>query len=115
MSYKIIRNDITKMHVECIVNTANPYPAIGDGCDSAIYHAAGSSELLAYRNALGKFEECDVFLTPGFALDCQYILHGVSPGILLKTHKTSHSQYTHSFYQSCLTVIDNGSMYLVEY
>ena len=38
-----------------------------------------------------------------------------SPGILLKTHKTSHSQYTHSFYQSCLTVIDNGSMYLVEY
>lgn len=79
MPYKIIRNDITKMHVECIVNTANPYPAIGDGCDSAIYHAAGSSELLAYRNALGKFEECDVFLTPGFALDCQYILHVVSP------------------------------------
>ena len=39
----------------------------------------------------------------------------ISPGILLKTHKTSHSQYTHSFYQSCLTVIDNGSMYLVEY
>ena len=38
-----------------------------------------------------------------------------SPGILLKTHKTSHSQYTHSFYQSCLTVIDNGLMYLVEY
>ena len=79
MPYKIIRNDITKMHVECIVNTANPCPAIGDGCDSAIYHAAGSSELLAYRNALGKFEECDVFLTPGFALDCQYILHVVSP------------------------------------
>ena len=39
----------------------------------------------------------------------------ISTGILLKTHKTSHSQYTHSFYQSCLTVIDNGSMYLVEY
>ena len=73
------------MHVECIVNTANPYPAIGDGCDSAIYHAAGSSELLAYRNALGKFEECDVFLTPGFALDCQYILHVVSPGIYFRS------------------------------
>lgn len=53
------------MHVECIVNTANPYPVIGDGCDSAIYHAAGSSELLAYRNTLGEFEECDVFLTYG--------------------------------------------------
>lgn len=37
------------------------------------------------------------------------------PGILLKSHKTSHSQYTHPFYQSCLTVIDNGSMYLVKY
>ena len=37
------------------------------------------------------------------------------PGILLKTHKTSHLQYTHPFYQSCLTVIDNGLMYPVEY
>ena len=39
----------------------------------------------------------------------------IIPGILLKTHKTSHSQYTHPFYQSCLTVIDNGLLYLVEY
>lgn len=54
------------MHVECIVNTANPYSVIGDGCDSAIYHAAGSSELLAYRNTLGEFKKCDVFLTKIF-------------------------------------------------
>ena len=39
----------------------------------------------------------------------------ITLGILLKTHKTSHSQYTHPFYQSCLTVIDNGLMYPVEY
>ena len=31
------------------------------------------------------------------------------PGILLKTHKTSHLQYTSSFlFQSCLTAVDNG-------
>ena len=57
---------VKKMHVECIVNTANPYSVIGDGCDSAIYHAAGSSELLAYRNTLGEFKKCDVFLTKIF-------------------------------------------------
>ena len=43
------------------------------------------------------------------------IIKSIFPGILLKTHKTSHSQYTHPFYQSCLTVIDNGLLYLVEY
>ena len=37
MPFKIIRNDITKMNTEAIVNTANDHAAVGTGCDSAVY------------------------------------------------------------------------------
>ena len=49
MPLKIVRNDITKMNTEAIVNTANAHVTVGPGCDSAIYKAAGYDELLAYR------------------------------------------------------------------
>ncbi|SFG21692.1 hypothetical protein SAMN04487761_10833 [Lachnospiraceae bacterium C7] len=40
MPFQIVRNDITKMHVDAIVNTANPMPGYGAGIDSAVYEAA---------------------------------------------------------------------------
>ena len=49
MPLKIVRNDITKMNTEAIVNTANAHVTVGPGCDSAIYKAAGHDELLKYR------------------------------------------------------------------
>lgn len=49
MPFQIIRNDITKVKADIIVNTANPQPMIGSGTDSAIYNAAGAEELLAER------------------------------------------------------------------
>lgn len=80
MSFKIVRNDITKMTTEAIVNTANAEPVVGAGCDSAVYKAAGFDELLAYRkDRIGSVPEGDVFLTPGFALPAKYIIHAVSP------------------------------------
>lgn len=41
MPFKIVRNDITKMNTEAIVNTANDHPKVGTGCDRAVYKAAG--------------------------------------------------------------------------
>ena len=69
MPFKIIRNDITKMETDAIVNTANEYPAVGPGCDRAVYEAAGFEELLAYRKEkIGFVPEGDAFITPGFNL-----------------------------------------------
>ena len=45
MPFQIIRNDITKVKADAIVNTANPKPRIGRGTDSAIYAAAGEEQL----------------------------------------------------------------------
>ena len=80
MPFKIVRNDITKMNTEAIVNTANDHATVGTGCDSAVYEAAGYQELLEYRKKhIGFVEEGDVFITPGFQLQAKYIIHAVSP------------------------------------
>ena len=49
MSFKIVRNDITKIKADAIVNTANPEPVYSAGTDSAVYNAAGAEKLLAER------------------------------------------------------------------
>ena len=78
--FRIVRNDITKMNTEAIVNTANAEPKVGAGCDTAVYNAAGYDELLAYRREnIGSVHEGDVFITPGFNLSAKYIIHAVSP------------------------------------
>ncbi|MBQ8800252.1 MAG: macro domain-containing protein [Lachnospiraceae bacterium] len=79
MPFKIVRNDITKMQVDAIVNTANAQPVYSSGTDTAVYRAAGEEELLAERKKIGVLKEGDVALTPGFALPAKYILHAVSP------------------------------------
>ena len=80
MALKIVRNDITKMNTDAIVNTANQYAAVGPGCDCAVYNAAGYDELLAYRmDNIGEVLEGEVFITPGFKLPARYIIHAVSP------------------------------------
>ncbi|MDO4977121.1 MAG: macro domain-containing protein [Eubacteriales bacterium] len=80
MPLKIVRNDITKMQTEAIVNTANDHPTVGTGCDHAIYQAAGYDDLLKYRTEnVGYVPEGDAFITPAFQLPCRYIIHAVSP------------------------------------
>lgn len=87
MPFKIVRNDITKMNTEAIVNTANNYPTVGTGCDYAIYKAAGYDELLKYRvEKIGFVPEGDVFVTPGFNLQAKYIIHAVSPLYMGRNH-----------------------------
>lgn len=79
MPFKIIRNDITRMQVDVIVNTANAQPVYSAGTDTAVYQAAGAERLLEERKKIGVLEEGEVALTPGFALPAKYIIHAVSP------------------------------------
>ena len=79
MSLEIIRNDITKVHADAIVNTANPQVAIGAGVDAAIYEAAGKEELLAERKKIGVIRPGEVAVTPAFKLPAKYIIHAVGP------------------------------------
>ena len=79
MPLEIIRNDITKVRADVIVNTANPKVAIGAGTDAAIYKAAGAEQLLAERAKIGELRPGEAAYTPAFGLDAKYIIHTVGP------------------------------------
>lgn len=79
MPFQIIRNDITKVKADVIVNTANPEVTIGDGVDSAIYEAAGEEKLLAARRKIGRLPIGEVGITSAFNLDAKYIIHSSGP------------------------------------
>lgn len=77
MPFQIVRNDITKMQVDAIVNTANPMPGYGAGIDTAVYEAAGVKELLAKRHEIGMIEGGHSVITDGYNLPAKYIIHTV--------------------------------------
>lgn len=79
MPFQIIRNDITKVKADAIVNTANPLPKYAGGTDKAIYEAAGKEDLLAERKKIGNINPGEVAVTPAFNLKAKYILHTVGP------------------------------------
>ena len=86
MPFKIVRNDITKMQVDAIVNTANPKPKYSSGTDTAVYKAAGEEKLLAERKKIGYMNTGEVAITPGFKLPAKYIIHAVSPRYITQRH-----------------------------
>lgn len=79
MPFKIVRNDITKVKADAIVNTANPNPICASGTDLAIYEAAGKKQLLAERRKIGKIARGDVAVTGAYQLQAKYIIHTVGP------------------------------------
>lgn len=78
MPFEIVRNDITNMQVDAIVNTANPEPIIGAGTDAGI-HAKAGPELLKARQKIGAIRVGHAAITPGFDLDAAYVIHTVGP------------------------------------
>jgi len=86
MPFQIIRNDITKVKADAIVNTANPKPRIGRGTDSAIYAAAGEEQLLAARKKIGDIAPGQAVSTDAFALSAKYIIHTVGPAWIDGNH-----------------------------
>ena len=78
MPLEIVRNDITKMQVDAIVNTANSRPIVGGGVDRAIHQAAGA-ELLVARKKIGDISTGEAAITPAFKLSATYVIHTVGP------------------------------------
>ena len=76
---KIIKNDITKMAVDAIVNAANSSLIQGSGVCGAIFSAAGANELQAECSRIGHCDVGKAVITRGFALPSKHVIHTVGP------------------------------------
>ena len=79
MPFTIVRNDITRMHVDAVVNAANTELLMGGGVCGAIFHAAGETALQQACDKLSPIHTGEAVITPGFSLPAKYIIHAAGP------------------------------------
>lgn len=75
----IVRQDITKLKVDAVVNAANTRLQRGGGVCGAIFSAAGMNDLQAACDKLAPIKTGDAVITPGFRLPARYVIHAAGP------------------------------------
>lgn len=105
MPLRMIRNDITKMCVDAIVNPSNSRLIPGGGTDAAIHNAAGP-ELAKACRAVGHCAPGHAVITDGFALPCRYVIHTVGPRWYDGQHR--EREILADCYRSCLELANKN-------
>lgn len=93
MPFLLIRNDITKVQADALVNPANEELLEGSGTSRGIYLAAGEDKLAAACAKIGHCELGKAVITPGFDLRAKYVIHAVGPVWIDGAHREEELLY----------------------
>ncbi len=103
---KVIKEDITTLNIDVIVNAANEKLQGGGGVDGAIHKAAGP-DLLKECLEIGGCPTGEVIMTDSYELPCKAIIHAVGP--VWRNGQNSESEFLESCYFGALELaLDNG-------
>ena len=107
MSFTIIRQDITQMKVDAIVNAANTGLFMGGGVCGAIFNAAGPEKMQAACNALSPIRTGEAVITPGFNLPAKFVIHTAGPMYRLKESEQCARLLRSSYMESLNLALQN--------
>lgn len=100
MPFTIIRQDITKLQVDAIVNAANTNLQMGGGVCGAIFRAAGASELQLACNLAAPIRTGEAAITPGYRLPAKYVIHAAGPVYDPRNPKQSREYLRSAYFES---------------
>lgn len=103
MPFTIIRQDITKMKVDAIVNAANTSLQMGGGVCGAIFKAAGAAQLQAACDKLAPIKTGEAVITPGFGLPAKYVIHTAGP-VYQEWNREQSEQFLLAAYTNSLKI-----------
>lgn len=104
MPFEIIRNDITRMNTDAIVNAANSRLLEGGGVCGAIFRAAGSRQMTEACKRTGSCAVGEAVMTEGFNLPAKYVIHTVGP--IWEGGANGEQQLLYSAYASSLSLAE---------
>lgn len=107
MPFTIIRQDITKMQVDAIVNAANNGLIMGGGVCGAIFCAAGADKLQKACDKLSPIKTGEAVITPGFDLPAKYVIHTAGPVYRQDNAKESEKLLCSSYTNSLELALEN--------
>jgi O-acetyl-ADP-ribose deacetylase (regulator of RNase III) len=113
MPFEIIRNDITKMNVDVIVNAANSKLKMGGGVCGAIFNAAGAEDLQRECDSIGGCDAGEAVITKGYALLAKYIIHTVGP--MWQGGNFNEEKYLRNCYLNSLNLAKENNLYSIAF
>jgi O-acetyl-ADP-ribose deacetylase (regulator of RNase III) len=106
----VVRGDITRMEVDCIVNAANTSLLGGGGVDGAIHRAGGPAILEACRKVIAKQGGCkvgDAVITTAGRLPAKFVIHTVGP-VWEGGNKSEKEKLSSCYRNSLILAIQHG-------
>lgn len=108
MPFTIVRQDITKMQVDAIVNAANTNLLMGGGVCGAIFKAAGPVKLQLACAKVSPIKTGEASITPGFKLPAKYVIHAVGPVYSRQNAAQSEQMLRSAYMESLKLALENG-------
>ena len=108
MPFTIVRQDITKMKVDAIVNAANTDLQMGGGVCGAIFKAAGAAQLQAACDKLAPIKTGEAVITSGFDLPAKFVIHAAGPVYRYQNAEQSEKLLRSAYIESLRLAIENN-------
>ena len=101
MPFTIVRQDITKLKVDAIVNAVNTELQMGGGVCGAIFKAAGATQHQAACDKLAPIKTGEAVITPGFNLSAKFVIHAAGP-VYRHWNEEQNEKYLRAAYTNSL-------------